>query len=75
MDRARDVYRQHFSMLSDERAELLEFLIAATNRGLPGWEPDEADVRDQCERFAGLISLGESIQRTLDRHPPPPMRD
>jgi hypothetical protein len=70
MDRARDVYPEYFGMLSDERAELLEYLIAASDSGFPGWEPDGDDIQDQCERFAGLISLGESIQRDLDRHPP-----
>jgi hypothetical protein len=70
MDRARDMYPQHFAMLSDDRAELLEFLIAKTV--FPsGWEPDENDIRDQCERIAGQLGLGESISRTLDRHPPP----
>ena len=68
--RFRDLYPQHFGMLSQERAELLEFLIINTD--FPnGWEPDEGDIRDQCERFAGQLSLEGSVYRTRDRHPPP----
>ena len=68
--RFRDLYPQHFGMLSQERAELLEFLIINTD--FPnGWEPDEEDIRDQCERFAGQLSLERSLYRTRDRHPPP----
>jgi hypothetical protein len=65
----RDMYPQHFGMLSEERAELLEFLVIKTD--FPnGWEPDEEDIRDQCERFAGQLSLEGSIYRTRHRHPP-----
>ena len=70
MGRFRDLYPQHFGILSQERAELLEFLIINTD--FPnGWEPDEGDIRDQCERFAGQLSLEGSLYRTRDRHPPP----
>jgi hypothetical protein len=62
------MYPQHFAMVSEERAELLEFLISNTDFPT-GWEPDEEDIRDQCERFAGHLSLGGSIYRTRDRHP------
>jgi hypothetical protein len=65
----RDKYPQHFGMLSEERAELLEFLLINTE--FPsGCEPDGEDIRDQCERFAGRLSLEGSIYRTRDRHPP-----
>ena len=43
------MYPQHFGMLTEERAELLEFLISNTDFPT-GWEPDEEDIRDQCER-------------------------
>jgi hypothetical protein len=73
----RDKYPQHFGILSEARAQALEFAIA--NNVLEGWEPNEDDIRDLCEATAGHLSQDEVLKRGLDRlhwlRPPPSKPD
>jgi hypothetical protein len=65
MGALRDKYPQHFGILTDVRAQALEFAIA--NNVLEGWEPDEDDIRDLCQAVAGQLNEDDVMQRGLDR--------
>lgn len=61
MGELRDKYPQHFGILSQARADSLEFAIVSNV--LEGWEPDEDDIRDLCQATAGQLSHDKVLER------------